>query len=143
MRYSAAIEQNRPVRKTPLNESRFQTIDQRLRLKGLAQEAYCASRHCTLAHGLFGKCSDEDGGDLNPLCGEMFMQLDATHRGHLNIGDQAIGVTEVDRFKEVLGRGEHTDEKTQGANEAVDAGADGVVVIDHGDHWRAGQTEYL
>jgi len=89
-----------------------------------------------------GVCGDEDRRDRVPRFDEVFMELNARHSRHLNVGDQARGCSEEGRFQEIGCRGEHFDSVAERRHELSHRFAKGLIILDDRDQCTFGHRGF-
>jgi hypothetical protein len=81
----------------------FQTIEQGLFAKRLAQESNCPSGQYLRTRGLIGMPRNKDRRRREAIGPETLIELHATQTGHMHIGDQTGGVVNILRTKKIFG----------------------------------------
>jgi hypothetical protein len=80
---------------------------------------------------LIGVCGDEDRRDRVPGFDEVFMELNARHSRHLNVGDQARGRGEEGRCQEIVCRGKRFDSVAKQCHELSHGFAKELIILDN------------
>jgi hypothetical protein len=87
-----------------------------------------------------GTASNEDCGNGVPHINEVSVELNAGHRGHMNVGDQACGFGETRRSEEIGCRREILDGIAQRRHEPPRGRAKELVIVNDRDEWRFRHT---
>jgi len=95
------------------------------------------------ADGLIRVCGNEDCRNFIARLHEMSVELNASHSGHLNVGDQAAGFGKEGRGQEIGCRGERFDRVAQGPYEFSHGFSKGLIILHNRYQWMLRHRGFL
>jgi hypothetical protein len=114
------------------HQSLLDTFEQPRFIEGLGQKANRSGVHCLLSYPILRECGDENHRRSIAACDQVFLQLDATHAWHFDIGNQTGRVMQPGRYKVFPCRCERVCLKSHCPQQTYRRGAQRSVVVNNG-----------
>jgi len=111
----------------------IEALDEDMTVDWLAEEGDGTGCLCTPADSLFGKGGDEDDRYARPAYDHLLLKLHSAHSWHLHVRDDARGIIQLGRAKELLRGSEHARPIAERPNKATHCSSDGIIIVDDGD----------
>jgi len=111
----------------------IEVLDEGMTVDWLAEEGDGTGCHCTPADSLFGKGGDEDDRYARPAYDQLVLELHSAHSQHLHVRNDARGIIQLGRAKELLRGSEHARPIAERPNKATHCSSDGIIIVDDGD----------
>ncbi len=113
-----------------LGDGLLNQVEQRLRIEGFFDEVHRASLQRSHGGGYVAVAGQHDHGDAHVVVDEPFLQLQAAHAGHADIGDQAAAALRRIGVEKLLGARERLHRQAGGVDQQREAVAHRPVVVD-------------
>src|SRR6516165_6533121 len=124
-------------------ESRAKAAFEMLVIQRLVEVTNDAVFQGALPDSLIRVCGKEDRRNRVARIDEMFVELNASHSGHLNVSDQTGGFRKERRRQEIGCRGERFDRVTQRPYEFLHGFSKGLIILDDRYQWMLRHRGFL
>ena len=122
-------------------QGRLEILDETVSIKGLRQVASRSARKGPRTGLLVRECGKENERNAITPGPQVFLQLDTTHSGHLNVRHHAGEIIKAVRPQELFGRRKCIHDISERSYEAVGRRAYGRIIIDDCDKLNLGQVD--